>query len=867
VHRVKLFAAIAAVAALSGTTRAYAETIPVRTPILLPGDDLLGPAASRQEAPRIALGGKQYLVVWTDHRTNFVSLPPFSEEQTARDVYAARVDANHDLIDASPIIVSQDLGYQFDPQVAWNGENWLVVWENQSPTGSFYESRVYAARVSPGGTVLDTPFSVFGETGASGTDHAVTSDGTNWLVVEQGHDAPAQGILGVRVSPTGVVLDAAPVVLVPPTYYLYFDISVHSAGGEHLLTYKASGNFEARRFQLDLTPIGSVFGVPGLVLTSRPIEYFIAWTSGSNLVGSPMAPDGTLSIPAGVAITPASGISGTDLGWDGTTWWASWRHAIDGIEATRITTDGVVLDFGGVALDPPNESFMGDPSIEGGPGAGMQVVWQDRRSGGIYPEDVFAAPYDAAGQPGASVPISLGAPAQRLTDITAGEGGFVVVFDSEISGSRRIKAQRIDATGTPIDPAPVEVASGPYLSGPSVSWSGSVVLVAWSDGDSVVARRLANDLTPIDPAPFVVMDGGSPDVAALGNVFLVVGTQPTISSHFVHPFSMRVDGASGALLDPQPVALGQYFARNPRVVALGSRWLATWQRNVSHDDNIAYVKANFIETDGTAGSEFYVSGSPVVGFTPDVAFSGSTALFAWTTGTIASANNDLQASIMLPDGTFPGPSGGTLLSDAADRQRQPAVGWSGSEFVVVWVDKRNSEFFFDERTDIYGARVDETGSVSDPNGFAVASRLRPETEPAIAGGNGQVFVAASLFEAEAPFCSYRLGVIGVGSGVTSAPACTASSPDLRVVGVAPNPFGERTELRYSVPRRANVEFIIHDVAGRRVRTVQDGIVSGGEHAFVWDGCGDDGRRLPNGVYLLRLSSDYSVETSKVVLVR
>ena len=71
-----------------------------------------------------------------------------------------------------------------------------------------------------------------------------------------------------------------------------------------------------------------------------------------------------------------------------------------------------------------------------------------------------------------------------------------------------------------------------------------------------------------------VMDGHDPDVAAVGQVFLVVGLDFLSGNpEWQATHSMRVDGETGATLDREPNALGGFviFARHPHVVSWGDR--------------------------------------------------------------------------------------------------------------------------------------------------------------------------------------------------------------------------------------------------------------------------------------------------------
>jgi len=73
--------------------------------------------------------------------------------------------------------------------------------------------------------------------------------------------------------------------------------------------------------------------------------------------------------------------------------------------------------------------------------------------------------------------------------------------------------------------------------------------------------------------------------------------------------------------------------------------------------------------------------------------------------------------------------------------------------------------------------------------------------------------------------------------------------------VQPNPFGGQAKWSFSLDRpaaRARLE--IFDPSGRLVRVVRDGPASG-PTSSIWDGRADDGRAMPAGLYLGRLTAD------------
>jgi hypothetical protein len=126
------------------------------------------------------------------------------------------------------------------------------------------------------------------------------------------------------------------------------------------------------------------------------------------------------------------------------------------------------------------------------------------------------------------------------------------------------------------------------------------------------------------------------------------------------------------------------------------------------------------------------------------------------TNTIASATTDLEGVLMAADGTFVGAS--FPISTAADKQLAPTASWNGSEFVVAWEDKRNSLIYFDERTDVFGARVLDDGTVLDPGGQPLAASSVPEIDPALVSIGGTTLLAVSTFRPEAAFGAFRIGI-------------------------------------------------------------------------------------------------------------
>ncbi len=757
---------------IGGTANASpASAQPAKAPlvgsdILLPGDGVIGPAANYQERPQIEAGANGYLVVWEDSRANSLGIlgnqgcsggDPCG--QTLKDIYAARLDANGQLIDTIPIVVSQATWDQTNPQVSWNGQNWLVVWNTQRVANFSYTTDVVAARISPQGVVLDpVPIVVDGNPTIDEYWPTVASDGTNWVVVWMDLGDYFE-LDATRISPSGQVLDPGGVPIHTPGFPAApYNAALTFAGDEYMVVWIGDNDIKGLRFSPTLQPIGGVFTVSPSgnfpEIAANGTDFFVAWQGGSNVYGSRVTHNGQVLDPAGINISGSNGgYPYPDVGWDGTNWLVTWSPYSDTALLARISTGGQVLDPNGITVSNNVYSYT---AVMGRPGGGAQVVWTGSGLGALGNDDIFGATVSAAGVPGTPAPISLGAPSQRQPDLAPNGTGYLSVFISEVSGETRIKAQRLNADGTAIDAEPFLVMGGSAtLRYPRVAWNGTLYLVVWEDTSinrgyvpgAIFGKRVAANGTVLDATPFEILPGNTPDVAALGDTFLVVSTHEPIN-HSRLAKSVRV-GADG-VVQGSVVNIGSNYALNPKVTALGNRWLATWQRRPTHDNTNSTIQANFVNPDGSPVGEFNVA--PAIGRRPEVAAGPNQGVIVFYRA------GDVYARRIQPDGTFIDGSPGIQVTSAPNDQFVPSVAWNGSEYVIAYEDYRNVIYLDKPVSDIYGTRLGSDGTVMDPNGFVIANDFIPEMQPVVAGLNGSYLIGYADFKYLAPYAAYRINV-------------------------------------------------------------------------------------------------------------
>jgi hypothetical protein len=147
-----------------------------------------------------------------------------------------------------------------------------------------------------------------------------------------------------------------------------------------------------------------------------------------------------------------------------------------------------------------------------------------------------------------------------------------------------------------------------------------------------------------------------------------------------------------------------------------------------------------------------------------------------------------------------------------------------------------------------------------------------------AGGPPPQALAGGAFRLNGTVGQYDAGHLGGGSFTIEGGFWGVPIPRLLAVDPAPtlhpgqlaaarpNPFSASTEVAFALEHDAAVRLAVFDVAGQRVRALIDGPLAAGTVHVHWDGTGDDGRRLPSGLYFLRLDAGDVHAMQRAVLV-
>lgn len=154
--------------------------------------------------PAVAYGKDVFLVVWKSGHLAEGDLREGLKFDT--QIVGCRIDKNGRMLDSAPFVIANAADLREHPQISFSGNVFLVVWQDLK-NGKDWD--VYGARVTPEGKVLDAAGIAIAALPHSQALPAVAWDGKNFLVVWQDFRSGSHyEIFGTRVSVDGKVSES-----------------------------------------------------------------------------------------------------------------------------------------------------------------------------------------------------------------------------------------------------------------------------------------------------------------------------------------------------------------------------------------------------------------------------------------------------------------------------------------------------------------------------------------------------------------------------------------------------------------------------------------------------------------------------------
>ncbi len=331
---------------------------------------LVSAVANEQWSPAAAFNGTNYLVAWEDYRNGDYA-----------DIYAARVTPQGGVLDRGGILVTSADGDQDWVAAVSDGTDYLVVWED----GRGASDDIYAARVTGQGVLRDTNSIAVCTYGSDQNRPCAAFGSTDYLVAWQDWRGGNTDIFAARVTPGGVVLDPDGIRVALAAERQ--ELPALSWDGENWLVAWAdrrSGNWDIGAARVSAQ--GAVLDTAGITVSAASGQqmspalafgsgvYLVVWEDGrsSNAIyGARVTPQGTVLDPDGIAI--ASGTAGMNspaVAFDGSDFVVVWEddrpgRAVSDIYGARVNPQGAVTDTFAIVREA---DYQGSPVLVHGSG-------------------------------------------------------------------------------------------------------------------------------------------------------------------------------------------------------------------------------------------------------------------------------------------------------------------------------------------------------------------------------------------------------------------------------------------------------------------------------------------------------------------
>ncbi len=826
------------------------------------------PGIGEQCHPAVAFNGTNYLLVWTEYRHG---------EPT---IYGARMNPQGVLLDTEGIAIKSVSEFQQFPSVASDGWDYFVVWQDyRYDTLWWFKTHIYGSRVSHSGAIIDSSAIEIADVFSLHSQPQVAFDGTNYLVIWWKHFG-VPGIYGARVSTAGIVLDTSPFFIsAGSSPALSFDGTNYLVVWEKAIGYPASHDIFCTR----VTQAGVILDTSGIAVCSDTssqryptvsfdgVNYLIAWEDLRNgpfpdIYGARVSPSGlvldTLGIPVSTADSSQRYPSVVFEGAHYLVVWQDYDLSSDfTIQGTRVSTSGTVIDTPGIEISIADSIQCLTAACSDG--SNYLVAWQDRRGTAALKYDIYAARINQSGQviDPSGIPVRVKIPAQQSFPGAAFDGTNYLVVWQDYRGSSfpvllsDIYGIRVNQSGGIIDSSAIAISHAPNTQCcPAVAFDGTNYFVVWEDmrdNVCVYGARVNQAGVVIDTqgVMFPVSNACSPALAFDGTNYLVV----FIDIYRSHTYGTLVS-PTGVVFDSFQISQSIYAA-NP-VVAFGdTNYLVVWDRSD--------IYAACVAPSGNVLDEFIISDEPDVQRSPSVAFDGTNFLVVWCDSRKGFDSLDIYGARVSSDGVVLD-SAGIRICGVDNYQASPSVAFDGSNYIVVWEDYRS-----DSTSDIYGAEVSPAGLVIDTS--EVVIQQGDQLEPQLIHGNTDQLLLvysgwANLINIY-PTCTQRIwGKFSPLVGIEEHDDKQVSN--YLLLQINPNPFRYRTAIKYQIPTDCNAQISIYDVTGRLVKFFDlKSDVSNLQSKVVWSGKDENDRTLPNGIYFCRLKTKKGSIMEKIVFVR
>lgn len=87
------------------------------------------------------------------------------------------------------------------------------------------------------------------------------------------------------------------------------------------------------------------------------------------------------------------------------------------------------------------------------------------------------------------------------------------------------------------------------------------------------------------------------------------------------------------------------------------------------------------------------------------------------------------------------------------------------------------------------------------------------------------------------------------------------------IKVYPNPFNPITTISFTIHEESEVELIMYNIKGQKIKNLKNQVLIIGDHTITWDGRNNNGEEVSSGLYLCRLRIGDQIISKKLMMMK
>lgn len=566
-----------------------------------------------------ASDGRDFLVAWVDALRNRTNV---------NQIYATRMNAAGDILDPLGIHLPTLSNPIFQVDVVFLGENYLVYWNEVSPvTGQ--TTALMGVRINRDGIILDaTPrlladraqvnlhgaasnsnrtVIVFGDSMIVLDRNANVIDGprkisadsagaSNAMAASNGHDflvvwQRVTTINSIRLDANGVAASSAATVTTSPFSQATLDLA--SDGDSYVTIIREGFSVVAQHIaatgelqEKSTVPLNSTF--PGFAFTGD--SYLLMDTDPQRTVGVRRLNRAGQPVGSYVVVADgrAFGAGGTlaSNGSNAGVFWTDWATSVQLFQASVVNGQSLAASKPASIIRSAKAQMAPNAATSGRNNA---VVWNED-------DGLYAGRLSLDGQSLDGRGIRIGARSVAEPRIAYDGTSYLIGWIDRMETTpftTTVKIARLSPdTGALLDPFGISIETKPLANAVCLTPGSSSTLVAWSDGQKILANTVSRDgmlgmpVTVTSPA---TINTGAVSAAWNGHEWLVTWEDFEQSVIPIDPvplgrariFAARLSSAL-SLLDPQPIVISNTLdpESGPLAASNGDGFLVAWSRSL-----------------------------------------------------------------------------------------------------------------------------------------------------------------------------------------------------------------------------------------------------------------------------------------------